>query len=152
MAADEACKGDAGAVGRPARLAVATGHAQSARGAAQGDGGKSAGDRAENERQADCRARIGSGCVSGQDEYAGADDGPDPQRHEIDGRKRSPQRHTGVGDQRLNLAFLRFRLEHRDRLAGPEIGHEGGPGEVWQGSRYSTFQRGMKIMEGITSS
>jgi hypothetical protein len=70
------------------------------------------------------RSRAGArrSCVSSEDENAGADDGPDPERHEVDGRKRSLERQPVLRDQHLNIAFLRFRFECRDRLPGPEIG------------------------------
>ena len=85
--------------------------------------GESAGKRAEHERQGDRRSGIGGGGMSGQHENAGADDGADAERDQVDRRQAALERHAVVRGQRLHLRLRGLRLQRRDRLSRPNFAH-----------------------------
>ena len=68
--------------------------------------------------------------MAGQHENAGADDGADAEGDEAGRRQRALERHAAMGDESLDLPFLRLRLQRGDRLPSPEIGHGDGPSKV----------------------
>ena len=91
------------------------------------EAGKGAGKRAKDKGQRDRRAGISRRGMSGQHENAGTDDGPDAERHEVDGGERALERHAVMRGQRLHFRLRGFRLQSRNRFAHPDFRHHGDP-------------------------
>ena len=86
--------------------------------------GERAGKGAEHEGQRDGRPRIGRRRMSGEDENAGADNGADAERHQIERRQGALERHAVVRGECLHLGFFSFRQQYRKRFAHPDIRHD----------------------------
>jgi hypothetical protein len=55
---------------------------------------------------------------------AGADNGADAERHQIERRQGALERHAVMRRQRLHLGFFSFRQQYRKRFAHPDIRHD----------------------------